>query len=514
MLVPQRARRRPTWMVQLFSLLLVLLTSGALLWVLKSGLPNRSTLATMLALLFVTPVLMRWQVGWNVLFLIIPWIAWLRRVQLAINPQVEVVSQFDLLLLLPDLIVGAAVLGYAFSQRFKQPIKLVPGEARLRNLLLALILLSLLQVFNPLMGSVAAGVNGLRMFTLYMSLYWLTAHVCSHDRTVYSWLSLTAWGATLSGCYGIYQYAFGLPEYDLLWAEASKASAQMIGDQIRIFSTFSFTSTFSHFMLIGSCAAGGFLAMRRHARLMMLLAPFMLGICTVSLALTFVRSSFVALALAGVGTLVLRGKPDARLKRLLAIVALAVLTSFASPSSRSDIATAESPGVANLVSERVSSIGEGLSSNSMSYRMNLWTYQFTFITFEQPAGMGIGLGAGGRFGADPWATSVAYTESQFVSMLVEMGWPGFILFLLLTGYGLVFTVRTYDRLDDPDRRGAVQVAFGIQMALLTTSLTGGAVLTVLPGAAYYWTALGLVTAVARIDAQEREAREASLLSAA
>ncbi|MEB3283969.1 MAG: O-antigen ligase family protein [Candidatus Sericytochromatia bacterium] len=507
MFFQRNAGPRSPLKVHLLALILVIATSGALLLILSGGLPDRRTMALLLGVLVLTPALIRWQLGWSALFLTVPWIAWFRRVQTEINPGVELISGFDWLLVMPDMLTAAALMGYVFTQRLRPKIDPVPGEKALLALLTAFIVWCIFEIFNPWMGSIAAGLNGLRVFTLYMGLYWLTAYVCQEEHRVYGWLRVTLIMVALTGLYGIYQFVVGLPEYDMRWAEASKASAQMIGENIRIFSTFSFTSTFSHFMVVGALMAWGVLGLRRVSRLVVLLAPLIGGIALLALALTFVRSAFVALFVSGVAGLLLSAGPQKRLTRLILLATFASLLLLLNPGSSGDVAqieraAPENAAVSELVTDRVLSIAQGTGNSSVNYRLGLWRTQFEFITLTAPMGLGMGVGAGQRFGGNGFAASMAYTESQYVTQLVELGWIGFLLFLALTLYALVYTLRVHDSLEDRDHRLVVRIAFMVQVALLITGITGGAVLSVQPGAIYYWSAMGLVTAVAR-NAQKR-----------
>ncbi|MEB3221987.1 MAG: O-antigen ligase family protein [Candidatus Sericytochromatia bacterium] len=497
-----------------FAFALVLASSGVLAWLLRDGKPDRRILTGLLGTMAVLPALARWQAGWLALFVTMPWIAWVRRVQLLIAPQSEGIERFDPLLLVPDALAGVALLGYLLMQRFSRRVEPQPGERLLHSLLVGLVGITFLEVFNPLMGSVAAGVNGLRVFTLYVGLYWVTAHVCQLEERVHAWISVTVFAGLVSGLYGIGQHFVGLPSYDWIWVHSAKMGHQMVGDKVRIFSTFSFTSTFSHFALIGVCFGLTAWRLRRLSLFTQLLSPLCTIVSLSALLLTFVRSSYVGLFVALVAGAVLAGEPRRRLLRLVGLFAVGAACVFLLPSSAGDSARVDAPSgsASAMVAQRLTSIGQGAENSSVSYRVGLWKRHFALVTEFIPMGVGIGAGSGTRFGGDPWAETTAYTESQFVSALAELGWPGFLLFVGTTVFGLVYTVRTHDRLIDPERRRLLHLCFMVQCGILIAGITGGPVLYTQPGCAYYWAALGIVTALSRAEAAERR-REAEALTA-
>lgn len=509
---PNRAAAisRPAWQTNLFALLLVLATSAALLWILRDGPPTRVETAGMLAALALTPVVLRWQAGWMMVFLALPWIAWVRRIALYFDPTAAATESFDITLLLPDVIVAITVSGFLLTRHVRRRELPDPDEQPLNKAIAVFIGLCVVQVFNPMMGSVAAGVNGWRVFVLYIGLYWITRTVAMSRAAISAWVVAAVSFGGITGLYGAYQFLVGFPTYDIAWANASMASTQMVGDQMRAFSTFSFTSTFSHFMVIGAIVSWSAIRIEGIGRLMRLLAPLALVACLTGLAVTFVRSSFLGLMLAAVVTLVVAGSSARRLRRLVLVVALGIGAIVVMPSSAGDSQAYEQQSTGALVADRLLSMRDPGQSNSMLYRFDLWRRTIWLTTSSVPMGVGIGAGGGARFGGDGYATAVANTESQFVSILAETGWPGFILFLWITMYGFVFSVRTYDGLEDPDRKRLALMAIGLQVGILTTGVTGGTVLYTLPGSAYYWTALGLVAALRRAERAERGELTASV----
>ncbi|MFN3429481.1 MAG: hypothetical protein ACK46X_05980, partial [Candidatus Sericytochromatia bacterium] len=120
-------------------------------------------------------------------------------------------------------------------------------------------------------------------------------------------------------------------------------------------------------------------------------------------------------------------------------------------------------------------------------------------SLKYPAGVGLGAGSSYRITGNYTVSSFAYTESQHFSMLAELGWPGFVLFIWINIGGFIFSLRVYDRLRDPDLKRMAGVSMMMQAGLTVTGLTGGTVLFTLPGSAFYWTALGIVSVLPKLD---------------
>ena len=66
------------------------------------------------------------------------------------------------------------------------------------------------------------------------------------------------------------------------------------------------------------------------------------------------------------------------------------------------------------------------------------------------------------------------------------------------------SLRIHDSLRNKDLRRLASGIIMVQVGLTVTGFTGGTVLFVLPGSAYYWASLGLVTVLPKLDDQEDE----------
>jgi hypothetical protein len=490
---------KPAWFMNVVGLLLALGCSAMLIFFMKNGAPSRPALGFLIGLLVLTPVLLRWQLGWLMLFLILPFINLIRRLYLLIDANMGTGSANDVLVLLPDLLMAVVMVGFFLSMRTRRKDELTFDDRPLRVPLTLFIGLNVIEIFNPFMGSVAAGINGFRQFTLYILLYFMTQVVIQRKEQLYRWLVATMVLGALTGLYGAYQYIYGFPEWDTIWAKLYGAQSQVIGESMRAFSTFTFTSTFSHYMVITVCAAFFAMRMRGIGILHRTLAPFYMVCMLMGLGLTFVRSAYMGTMVALALGLIIAGKPEGRWKRLLALVVVAgVLVTVAPKGQQETTLMAESEGAGELVASRITTLADPAKTGSMGARFNAWTNVLN-NSIKYPAGVGLGAGSSYRITGNYSVSSFAYTESQHFSMLAELGWPGFILFLWINIGGFFFSLRVYDRLRNPDLRRMAGVSMMMQAGLMVTGFTGGTVLFSLPGSAFYWTALGLVTVLPKLD---------------
>jgi hypothetical protein len=365
--------------------------------------------------------------------------------------------------------------------------------------------LNIIEIFNPFMGSVAAGVNGFRQFTLYILLYFLTQAVVRRREQINRWLIASMLIGVVTGLYGAYQYIYGFPTWDTIWSTIYHADSQVIGEQMRAFSTFSFTSTFSHYMVITACIALMTMRMRSVGIFHRTLSPFYLVCMLMGLGLTFVRSSYMGLLAAGALGIIMAGKPDGRWKRILMLTLIVAAVITAMPKGKRETQMmAEADGAGELVATRVMTLAEPTKAGSMNARFNAWNSVLN-NSLKYPAGVGLGAGASYRITGNYEVSAFAYTESQHFSMLAELGWPGLILFLWINLGGMLLTIRIHDKLKNEDLRRTAGICLMIQVGLTVTGLTGGTVLFVLPGSAYYWTALGLATVLPKLDDKPDEA---------
>jgi hypothetical protein len=224
------------------------------------------------------------------------------------------------------------------------------------------------------------------------------------------------------------------------------------------------------------------------------------------LAVTFVRSSYLGLMVAWFIGVVVAGEKKSRWKRIVGIMVVAAAMLSIMPHSKGDATIYEEGSTGKLVADRMLTLTEPGKVGSLNQRTQIWQRVIEW-SFVYPAGVGIGAGASSRFTGNFVTSATAYTESQVFSMLAELGWPGFLLYLFIVIYGIVYALKVYDRLEDPHARDMVRMMLMMQVGITVSGISGGPVLYTLPGSPYYWSALGMVAAIARMHGLHEEKRQ-------
>lgn len=485
------------------TLLLLGLGGGLSQLVLADDFPSRFEFTGLLSLVLCLPILMRWQLGVYLYFLYLPFAYWVRRVYLLVDPSKGV----DPLVLVPDLIFMLMATGFFLFNRKALEARVPEGERGIRYTATFFAAFCVLQIFNPFMNSITTGINGFRQFPMYLALLFIFPAMLTGSKQAWHWVKLLGLTSALAALYGAYQSLVGLPAYDALWMELASASHQQIGGTLRAFSTFSFTSTFSHYTLVGILAGLALVGTREQGRGWTLLAPLLAAASLWGLALTFVRSSYLAFLTAWLCTLILAGAPKWRLPRLTAVLLIGGLAfSVVSPSAGENArASTAEISTTQLVVERAATLTASTRTHSYGYRMGLWG-QILKLSFVVPQGLGLGVGAGGKVGGNQHFQALAYSESQVFSVLAELGWVGLLAFLTLCGQCAWYTLRLHEETQRPELQLLLRFSLGTQVGLFVVGISGGPVLYTLPGAPCYWGSVGLALAVGRWIAQGEGAK--------
>jgi O-antigen ligase len=113
------------------------------------------------------------------------------------------------------------------------------------------------------------------------------------------------------------------------------------------------------------------------------------------------------------------------------------------------------------------------------------TYMFQYAPFQKPNEKTI---------ISTNAADVGGIHSEYLNPLVEMGIPGFVLFMLIIGFSLQRAMSLYYRLQDPYIKNTLLIA----MLGLVTYLTHGVLndyLDIDKTALLYWSFLAMITAI-------------------
>lgn len=211
----------------------------------------------------------------------------------------------------------------------------------------------------------------------------------------------------LLAAYGVLQY-FALPAWDRVWFETTGfvTATAPEADRVRIWGSLNSPATFA---MVLTMALVGYMASRR------IQATTLAGVALVAtaLALTYVRSAWVALAVAVVVLVMAsRGRLAGRTAILVAILLVAV------PA----LAAGTSTGAA--VIGRFDTLGDLGSDTSANARQST---ALALVPQAAAQPLGSGLGSAGEASRLADETTFRFTDNGYLSLLYQVGPVGFLL---------------------------------------------------------------------------------------
>ncbi len=265
--------------------------------------------------------------------------------------------------------------------------------------------------------------------------------------------------------YAVYQYFGGLPSWDDRWLESVDFITTGAPEEgrIRVFSTLNSPGTFAGVVGLAVCVV---LTVRAVTPWRLLALSGVL----VSLALTYVRSAWVALIAA---VLVYLALTRGRGARRVAIGALGCALLFAA-------LTGISSTTGDAVSDRFSTLGELEEDKSANDRVDL---RLSLVPQLATAPLGQGLGQAGEATRLDASTGLAHSDNGYVAQLYQVGPVGFLL--LMTA--IVALCRPLFREVWRDRgRNALGVFLATALSLLLVMLGAGDILYGATGAVFWY----------------------------
>jgi len=445
-----RERTIGPWAVVLSGAAAASLAAGA-------GLPaaHRAVLAAMLVAAL---ALLAWRVpgtAATLTLLFLPFLALIRRLLISDSGW----SSFDPLLLVGPLMAVVLVHRLVIAER--RPL----APDRTSMLVVALIALSVAEVFNPLGGGASIGAVGLMFLTAPLLWFFVGREVGSETRLRGLFTAVVVIAVPI-GIYGLLQGESGMPSWDRAWLALNTSyQALNVGTvAIRPFATFSSFSEYSRWLAVAMVIAVAF-AMHRRPRLL-----WALPLVVPALVLSAVRESAV---LGLLGLIAMAGLRTRRAGRGMAIVlvSIALLLIGGKVFGSALTGTASQSGNA-LLAHQVAGLVNPTSTNESTSTLGVhWKLAVSGIAqgFTRPLGQGPGavnIASQQLTGSSQPTTS---TEIDVSDAFVALGLVGGCLFLALLWTAFRRVARNY-----ATRPSAVGLAaFGILVAELGQWLSGG-----------------------------------------
>ncbi|HEU5003746.1 MAG TPA: hypothetical protein VFW71_13360 [Actinomycetota bacterium] len=402
------------------------------------------------------------------LYVLIPWLAVLGLVRRVVA-QPTAGSSID-----PLLVIGPVIIVFAFLLAVRSGALARPSL--LGKAVGALALLSVVEAFNPLQGSLRTGLAGLAFLLVPLLMFWVGRALCD-DATLGRVGALVGGLAVVAALYGLYQNFSHFPSWDLTWIRTAGYAALSVGGTVRAFSSFSSAQEYALFVAMGM---GAWFA-RRAGPVRTPLTVAALGLCGVALFYESSRSVLIVVLLAAGLVVAARLKVPVGVGALVGVLfagALLVLAAHLSAGAPTRATSSE------LAAHQLQGLGDPLGATSSTLRQHLSLGgRGLRSALTDPLGLGTGSVtiAASKFGG-----SSAGTELDPSNVAVAFGIPGVLAFVMVLGAGFLQAYRVAVRRQDAVSRVAL-----FFLAVTVFQWLNGGLYSV---AALVWLVLGWVDA--------------------
>ncbi len=413
----------------------------------------RLVLALLIALVLITLSLARPAAGVVATFVYLVFMAFLRRLLI---PAADWISFDPLLLVAPTVALVLLVKLFVLERR-----RLAPDL--LSKLMLVLVILTFVEVANPLGDGVKANLVGL-LFTATPLFWFFVGREVLDDRLIDGMFGLIIVLAIVSAAYGLYQTQVGYPSWDQNWLSSTgfQFSSLNVGGKLRGIGPFS--SFWEYGLFLGSALAAA-VAFVIRGRLVAILAVPPLA---VALFLASNRSGLIMSALAVVVMLAVRTRRPV-VAALIAVCAIGGayggLKLFSSTLSGAAASSASA-----LVSHQLAGLSDPTNSQDSTLLIHLNEVKSgVFSSIHHPLGIGPGA-TNNASGVNQQSSlqDMQTTEVDISNAFVEFGPAGGALYILIVLLVLGKAILSYFRLRD-----AMLPVIGLLVVGAGQWLTGG-----------------------------------------
>jgi hypothetical protein len=366
-------------------------------------------------------------------------------------------------------------------------------------------LIYLLEIFNPLQGSVFVGMAG--ALFMFVPLLWFYFGQSVNEDFITKILKLMVVLGVLTSLYGVYQMVFGYPGFEQYWLDNTDFYDSInVGHVRRALATFSSAEEWGRYTEFGAIAAFGFAAGAK--RLGMRLGWLLCGVALLcAVLLTGQRTAVFGLML-GVGALVLLGAsnlPRAFIRLGLLMLPIVLVVVFVSPPSDQEMwSKGENETVSTLLSHTQRGTLKPADEESFRIRLENWTYLLTSVVPYRPLGAGLGAGSLSevRFKSE---SDLPAIDSFILVVAVSCGIPGALLFIWILGRATWLSLKLGRRASRDNRNKLTMRIVAALMPALVLNSIFGLTFTLYSVAPLVWLMIGWISAEAIAARREKEA---------
>jgi len=430
------------------------------------------------------PILRQPATGVYLLFIIMPFISFLRRLYYLLHQRPGI----DPLIATGDLLTIVTLTGLFFAfreERADQPVAPV-----VKNCITVYFFYLLLRVFFLNSLPLTEAIMRFRLYGPAVLLFFVGAHFSRNRTMLINLWKITIIIGLIGALYGFKQLFIGYSVSEKLWFSSISFTTLFIKGFARPFSLFQSPAAFADYMqlsIVGSLILFNMYRTVKRYLFLPLIALFFYGAL-----ITSVRSNWIGILLSLlVWFVVLAIRRNSR--RLIAIFGLIavflVLQIFSDNTSGGGLENVfeilgggfNQQYMNLLVTERSSALSNPFEEYSFLSRINLWRYIIELSADPVMALLGRGVG-------------VLNADSLYFTYLAEFGYPGMIFILWLVGYtirkGLLFSGTFTDHT-------TVSLVKGITLmniVFVVVNITGTHI-HAFPGDVFFWFWNGVLIAI-------------------
>jgi hypothetical protein len=379
-------------------------------------------------------------------------------------------SGMDPLVLIPQvsvLLVGS----YWVFQKFirRRPI---PNEkdTRLFRWIQFLLLIHMIQVFNPLQGGILAGLGGI-MFYVTPLLWMILARLYFDQRWMKAIFTIISIIAVISAIYGLKQIFIGFYDFENAWVRQAGYAALNVGGEIRAFSFHSSAAEYAWYLVLAIVIAwAGLLRGNSAIRIVSIL---LLPLLVYALFLESSRTP-VILGTFGLALMTITNARKGAVRWIVIFVTMICLVGMYFAVSNIDV------GDSALLAHQVNGLNNPFDEEHSTFWLH---YNILMNGIWKGLKMPIGHGLGSTtLAAAKFSDSGDNAEVDFANILISDGIIGGVLYLLIVFYALFKAFRYASTV-----KGIIPLAIlGILLSTLFTWSIGGNYST----AAIIWLCIG------------------------
>jgi len=458
----------------------------------------RGWILAALFFLMATPLLVSLEAGLAAMILFEPFRGLIRRAQYLIVDY----SQLDPIHLLTPLVTLLALA--KLVQRYRLTILRATPLATAVSILAAIFVV---QIFNPLQGSLMIGFSGAMLILVPVSWFYFGQAV--GRRFIRTALQLIVVLAIVTSLYGVYQLIWGYPQFERYWLENVEFYVSIgVGHVKRPLATFTNAEEWGRYIAMGALIAFGFGAGAR--QWLRRGAWFLCGaVLSTVLLFTGQRTAIFGLLLS-FGSLILLGARNwrgATVRLVLLLLPVVLIALLAKPPSEDEMWNKEeTETVGTLLSHTQRGTLKPTGEDSLYVRLEVWKDLVVNVIPYRPFGAGLGAGSLGALKFSGVNDEIAI-DNFILVLAVAVGIPGALLFVWILARATFFAWRQTRRLELDSADAAMARIIAALMPVFVLNNFFGLTFSLYAVAPIGWLIIGWISAQESRALQETETLE-------